>query len=132
VRVELRIVELDHRLVQRMLGVGDSQQKVLVAGRAADVGGRAAAVRLDQPRIEGARIGRRDRLDLDGVLPVLAEHVAVPERAAERMDVRERRALRRKRIGLGVAIDQAPRLVADAELERMAVLPPDRDLQHEV
>ena len=45
VRIEVRIVPLDHALVVQVLGIGDRLQKRLVAGRAADVGRRDSGPR---------------------------------------------------------------------------------------
>ncbi len=66
------------------------------------------------------------------MLPILAEHVVVFEALAVRQNIGERRLVRRPRTDLGVAVGQTPDLIADAKLERVAVLPADGDLQDEV
>src|SRR3712207_2830437 len=59
--------------------VGDRREKVRVAPRAPDVFGRAAALARKEARV--GRIGRGlgDRLDLDGVAPIVAEVIDVGE-----------------------------------------------------
>ena len=104
----------------------------LVADRAADVGRRTAAFGADQAWIAHAGLGRAARKNADRVLPVLAEHIVVRKGVAARQNVREGRLVGRRQNFLGIAIRLAPGLVADAKLERMAVLPADGDLQHEM
>src|SRR5262245_54136533 len=115
-----------------MVRIGDGAQIVLVAGRPADLRGRKAAFGAEQAGIRYPRRGDDHLLDLDRVLPVVAEHVIVLERPSELREIGERRHFRRQRVLLRVAVDQPPGFVAVAELVRMAVLPADRDLQHEV
>ena len=62
-----------------VLGIGDRLEKLPIAPGTADVFGRAAAARLDQPRIGDARLGVAEARDLDGVLPAVAEVVDVPQ-----------------------------------------------------
>src|SRR6202044_3939505 len=66
------------------------------------------------------------------VLPILAEHIVVLESVACRQNVMQRRLLRRRPIDAGIAVGLSPEFIADAKFERMAVLPADGDLQHEM
>src|SRR5262249_39730533 len=131
--IEVGIIPFDHALMVEMSGVGDRLQKGLIAGRSADIRWGTAALRTDEARIIDA--GRRffDRLQLDRVSPIFPVHVVVPERFYERQHVGQRRRLGGARTRFRIiAIGQAPGRLTRTELERMAILPADRDLQHEM
>jgi hypothetical protein len=55
--------------VSLMLWIGDRFEQLGIAPGTADILGRTAAARLDQPWIGDARLGIAEALDLDGVLP---------------------------------------------------------------
>ena len=117
----------------RCSGSRDRLQKRLVAGRAADIGGGTAALRADEMGIIGGGLRRGRALERHACAPS-------PRRKRSRSGTYCRAPTRRPaspsppkagRLRI-VAIEQAPRRLADAELERMAVLPAERDLQHEM
>ena len=132
IRIEVGSVEIQHVVVIDARRIGDAAQISLVADRTADVGWRAAAFGAHEVRIANAGLRARARQERDSVLPVLTQHIVVFERAAMRQNIGERRLFGGQRGGFNVAIAQAPNPVADAEFERMAVLPADGDLQHEM
>jgi hypothetical protein len=67
------------------------------------------------------------------VSPIFPVHVVVPKRLCERQHVGQRRRLGGARTRFRIiAIEQPPCSLPDTELERVAILPADRDLQHEM
>src|SRR6476620_3691409 len=70
----------DHLGVALVLRVADRLEELGIAQGSANVLGWAAACGVDQQRIEQAGDGIRDALDLDRVLPAVAEDVEVYHR----------------------------------------------------
>ena len=73
-----------------MAGFGHGVEEFLEARDAADILGRGTAAAVDEAGIVERGIGARDRLEGDGVLPVVAEVVGVGEGADARDRPRRR------------------------------------------
>lgn len=63
-----------------MVGIGDDLKKLAITPRTADVLWRTSPCGRDQAGISDTRERIRDTLDLDGVLPTVAEVIEVPDR----------------------------------------------------
>ncbi len=106
-------------------GVVDRFQQFGIAPRAADIFRRATAAGLDQARIELARLWIDETLDLDRVLPTVAEVVKVAQLL--RADILEH-LVEPRLAGIeevtgpaGIGVWRAPADVACADLVEMAV-----------
>jgi hypothetical protein len=118
-----------------MVGIGHGFEKFGIAPWPADILGRAATFGREQTRIDYLGFGRVNSLQLNGVLPVVAEVVDVFERvvAGLRQELGQgclacRAAARSEEIpiGIGNAVgDVAP----DAELVEVIIFPAHDDLK---
>ena len=113
--------------MSRVSGVLDGGEEFSVAPGTAAVFRRAAAGDVDQARIEYARLGIGELLDLDRVLPAVAEVIKVHQllRADVFEDVAEPRLAGVEKVGgpIRIGIGRAPADVAGMEHVEVAVGP---------
>jgi hypothetical protein len=110
-----------------VIWLGEDLEDVLVPGGTAAVFGRAAADRFEQKDIRRPVRARRDLLQLDGVGPVVAEVVDVPERLAASIGQRgvEAACLGVQRsLVEAVRVGFAPTGVTDTDLVERELLQP--------
>ncbi len=114
--------------------VADRLQHFSIAPGAADILGRASPARLDQPRVKGAGFVFDETLDLDRVLPAVAEVVEITKSLDARVfeNVEELGLSGVERSTGSVGIGQTPSRAAGADFIEMTVGPAERCLQDEM
>src|SRR4249920_164102 len=110
-----------------VLGILDGLEEFGIAPGAASIFWRAATADLDQARVEHAWLGIGEMLDLDRVLPTVAEVIEVRQRLCADVfeNVAEPSLAGVDEVAgpIGVGIGRAPADVAGADLIEMAVGP---------